>query len=220
MFTSQFHDNTGYQENLLMKQQVELGNSVAMLSFDNSISHKVVYYNLDGVKVISLPSDFVNYPRKFKILTYLNLYKSHIKGTTDCLATLKPDVIFIHGLQSFDNIEVVKYAKNNHVRLYADNHNDFYNAHFEKFTQRFIHKTVFRYCAQRIASVATKIWGVTPWRVSFLKDVYGLRNEQIGLLVMGGDETFIKGKDRKEIRKCILQKYSIPWNAKIVVTGG
>lgn len=220
MFASQFHDNTGYQENLLLKKQVELGFSVTMLSFDNSLLEKKEYINQDGGKIIFLPSNFVNESRHIKLLSYFDLFRGHIKYVEESLKEICPDVIFIHGLQCIDNLKVVNYAKNNSIKLFADNHNDFYNAHFENHKQRFIHKTIYRYCAQAISSAAIKVWGVTPWRVKFMKDVYGLKDDKVDLLVMGGDETYIDKYKRKEIRSNILKMYNIPHDAKVVVTGG
>lgn len=220
MFASQFHDNTGYQENLLLKKQVELGYNVTMLSFDDSLLEKKEYENSDGGKIIFLPSCFNRRARRLKLVSYINLYRNHIKFVESNLQEIQPDIIFIHGLQSVDSLKVANYAKKNKIKLFADNHNDYYNAHFESIKQRFIHKTVYRYCARTIASTATKVWGVTPWRVAFMKDVYGLKDSKVGLLVMGGDEAFIDNSKRIDERKQIFNMYNIPEDAKVVVTGG
>ena len=68
--------------------------------------------------------------------------------------------------------------------------------------------------------MAEKVWGVTPWRVEYLKEVYGVPTDKVGLLVMGGDENAIKWEMRNTIRQTIRQRMNIPEDTFLIISGG
>ena len=68
--------------------------------------------------------------------------------------------------------------------------------------------------------MAEKVWGVTPWRVIYQEDIYGIPKEKSALLVMGGDEKKIHWEDRQNVRKQIRNKLQIPENSFVFITGG
>jgi glycosyltransferase involved in cell wall biosynthesis len=65
-----------------------------------------------------------------------------------------------------------------------------------------------------------KIYGVTPWRVKYSQDVFGIRNDKCDLLVLGADDEKIRYDSKSVIREEIRKKYHIPNNAFLIVTGG
>ena len=212
-----YKEGFGYQENILPAKHVELGLDTYVVSFDRNYPHGREYINNDGIKVCLLPI-------KFPILSRLRYVSGLISKTSGLYAFLdkvNPDIIFIHGLQAIDCLSVYKWCKKHpSVKLYVDQHADYYNTPITKFTTRLYYKCVFGYIARKLSKYAIKFWGVTPWRVDYLQKVYGVKPEKTDLLVMGGDETLVDWDNRRNIRKGIRLKYNIPEDAFLVISGG
>lgn len=212
-----YKEGYGYQENILPAKHVELGLDTYVVTFDKDYSKGIEYINDDGVKVTKLP---INDSRSSRI-RYVSSFTKKTKGLLTYLENISPDIIFVHGLQSIDILYVCDYcAKHSDVKLYVDQHADYYNTPIDKFTTHLFYKLVYGYIAQRLSKYAIKFWGVTPWRVDYLQKVYGVKPEKTDLLVMGGDEKFIDWENRNIIKNQIRFKYHIPDNAFVVITGG
>lgn len=212
-----YKEGFGYQENILPAKHVELGLDTYVVSFNKDFPNGTEYVNGDGVKVIMLP---INDSKCSKI-HYISSFTTKTKGLFTCLEHISPDIIFVHGLQSIDSLTVCKYCKrHSNVRLYVDQHADYYNTPIDKLTTRLYYKFIYGYIAHRLSKHAIKFWGVTPWRVDYLQKVYGVKPEKTDLLVMGGDERLIDWENKNSIRKELRLKYNIPDNAFLVITGG
>lgn len=212
-----YKEGFGYQENILPAKHVELGLDTYVVSFNKDFPNGTEYVNGDGVKVIMLP---INDSKCSKI-HYISSFTTKTKGLFTCLEHISPDIIFVHGLQSIDSLTVCKYCKrHSNVRLYVDQHADYYNTPIDKLTTCLYYKFIYGYIAHRLSKHAIKFWGVTPWRVDYLQQVYGVKPEKTDLLVMGGDERLIDWGNRNSIRKELRLKYNIPDNAFLVITGG
>lgn len=212
-----YKEGYGYQENILPAKHVELGLDTYVVTFDKDYSKGIEYINDDGVKVTKLP---INDSRSSRI-RYVSSFTKKTKGLLTYLENISPDIIFVHGLQSIDILYVCDYcAKHSDVKLYVDQHADYYNTPITKFSTRIYHRIVFGYIAKRLSKYAIKFWGVTPWRVDYLQKVYGLKPEKTDLLVMGGDENLIDWENRTVIKSHIRSKYDIPEDAFLIVSGG
>lgn len=212
-----YKEGYGYQENILPAKHIELGLDTYVVSFDKSIPEGRGYVNDDGVKVTLLP---INKSRCADI-HYLSSFTDRTKGLYAYLDKISPDIIFMHGLQAIDSLIVYRWCRNNRkVRLYVDQHADYYNSPITRFTTRMYYKIVYGYIAKKLSRYAIKFWGVTPWRVDYLQKVYRVRPEKTDLLVMGGDEKLVDWNNRKNIREALRLKYGIPDDAFLVVTGG
>ena len=212
-----YKEGYGYQENILPAKHVELGLDTYVVTFDKDYSKGIEYINDDGVKVTKLP---INDSRSSRI-RYVSSFTKKTKGLLTYLENISPDIIFVHGLQSIDILYVCDYcAKHSDVKLYVDQHADYYNTPITKFSTRIYHRIVFGYIAKRLSKYAIKFWGVTPWRVDYLQKVYGVKPEKTDLLVMGGDENLIDWENRTVIKSHIRSKYNIPEDAFLIVSGG
>ena len=212
-----YKEGYGYQENILPAKHVELGLDTYVVTFDKDYSKGIEYINDDGVKVTKLP---INDSRSSRI-RYVSSFTKKTKGLLTYLENISPDIIFVHGLQSIDILYVCDYcAKHSDVKLYVDQHADYYNTPITKFSTRIYHRIVFGYIAKRLSKYAIKFWGVTPWRVDYLQKVYGVKPEKTDLLVMGGDENLIDWENRTVIKSHIRSKYDIPEDAFLIVSGG
>lgn len=213
-----YREGMGYQENILPIKHIELGYDVYMITrqLDDSVKETASYTNEEGLKVYKLPKN-ESILRKVPIL---NCAIRGTKGLGDLLEQLLPDIIFMHGLQAVDNLEVIAYVKKHKAKLYVDQHADFYNTPLKSLKQIIIQRCIYKSIAHKLLPYVSKFWGVTPWRVKYLKEVYGLPEEKIGLLVMGGDDHYINWEERASIRQTVRKEFNIPSDAFVIITGG
>ena len=228
LISAHYKEGYGYQENILTAKHRELGCEVTVITYDMfnafhdlKADEKGVkeYVNNDGVKVIILPKNdfFVSKLPLWVFRKWINKTK-HLYETIE---SEKPDVIFVHNLLAPDHELVVKYKKQHpNVRVYCDNHGDYYNSPVKSIKDIIGKRIIGKRYVQHLASVSNRIWGVTPWRVDYLREVYGVCGPKVGLLVMGGDESKIDWGNRTAIRDSFRREHHIPQNAFVVVTGG
>jgi glycosyltransferase involved in cell wall biosynthesis len=202
-----------YQENLLSKHHKLLGFDVSVItnqySYNDSGSliliKERIEFTDDGRKIIRLP---IKNNKKFK-----HKFKRY-EGLYETLLSEKPSVVFLHGTQLCDVNKIIKYIKNNpKVKLYADNHADFTNSATNFLSRNILHKIIWKRTTKKIEKYAEKIWGVTPGRVDFLKNMYNVNSENTDLLIMGGDDEYIKKNDGLKIRESFKEEL-------LIITGG
>lgn len=215
-----YKEGLGYQENILPLKHKELGYDVSIITFcsgQNIVDSKNDYINKDGIPVYVLKEND-SFLHK---MSYIGSYTYRTVGLYAKLCDLKPDIIFVHGLQTKDTLLVYKYKKRNpNVKIYIDQHADYYNTPVKTIGSKLYSKIFLRGIAKKIESSVERFWGVTSWRVKYLNDIYKISKEKIGLLVMGGDENKIDWENRFELRSKIREKYKIPQDAFLIVTGG
>lgn len=210
----------GYQENILPQCHRAMGFEVTVLTsdtvFDRNYTQKTRedkdYINQYGIHVITLSrSKRYGYYSKFR--DYANLYNE--------LQKEKPSIIFVHGGQFVALKDVIDYCKSNsHVRLYIDQHGDYYNMRLDRWQDRFVQYWIYGFWMRKAIPYVDKFWGVTPWRCQYLNEVYGIPKEKIGLLVMGGDDTCIHYNEKKQIRTHIRKILSLKESDFVLITGG
>lgn len=214
-----------YQENMLPAAHKELGYDVHIIAAEQYYDeHKKIivnrslgeYVNNDGVVVHILKGVTMNYS--------LNRILPKVKGLYKAIEAISPDVIFWHGLDpcSYNSYQVSWYKKKHpEVKLFADCHADYYNRRFSDHPLKCkIDVLISRFWYFPFFKQANKIWGTTPWREVFLKKEYHLADNKVGCLIMGADDKHIVGKDKNEVRPLIRERYSIPQNAFLIVSGG
>ena len=106
------------------------------------------------------------------------------------------------------------------MQLVADNHCDYVNSLHSPIT-RILHKTFFRYyVVNKLIPHVKLFYGVTPSRCTFLKEVYGVPDDRIKLLVMGADDRSMRLEKRLQLRKEVRGRYGIKDDDFLIVTGG
>ena len=212
-----YNENWGYQDNLLPKYQRLNGNDVSIITSrhvndKNSDGYLVTeleeYTNSYGVHVLRIDFKFGEQLARF-FRTYKNLYHE--------LEKQKPDLIFVHGCQFMDALEVCRYAKNHpDVEIRVDNHADESNS-AKNFLPKLVHYTLWRYCANRLNKYASIFYGVMPSRVQFLNKYYGIPITRTDVLVMGIDDELV------EKSKEFTVEYRMKHHCEdqfVIVTGG
>ena len=216
-----FVDGLSYQENLLTRYHTRLGHEVSLITclkkFDENGNYvydekPYEYVNEDGVHVVKLDNVA---PKKLGRLLRV------CKGTYKAICKEAPDVIFLHGVQSADLRQIVKYAKKHpDVKIYADNHADFSNSATNWISKNIQHKIMWRHYAKKINPYVKKFYGVMPARVDFLAEMYGLPREKIELLVMGADDVLVESASAPEVRADLRKRYAIGEDDFLITFGG
>ncbi len=217
---SLFTDGWSYQDQLLTKYHKKMGMDVTDITshWVNDDKGNVVwddrceYVNGDGVKVIRL-----SMKGKDEFTKKLKRYE----GLTQTLEKEQPDILFLHSVSFQDITVVVDYVKKHpEVTVYADNHADFSNSATNFVSKNILHKIVWKHYAKKLVPYTTKFYGVMPARVDFLREVYGLPEEKLELLVMGVDDDEVPKALAKETRSEIRKQYGIAEDDILIITGG
>jgi len=216
---NQFIENLEYQENVFPRKHKELGHEVKVFcntytfNPDGTKGKKEVgtYINRDGIEVTVLPYKKGKFNESFK----------KYDGVYEKIEAYAPDVIFIHGTQSFSMGDVKKYKrKQKQVKIYADQHGDYINTPVDTFKRRILHTVIWGTQVRKAGRFCEMVWGVLPLRVRYLREVYKLPKKKTELLVMGGDESKINFDNKDGIRTAVREKYGILQDDFLMVTGG
>ena len=212
-------EGMGYQENILPQYHAMMGHEVSVLTSDYAFNSKYE-------KIEKTEKEYVNdYDVHVEILERsedrIGSKLRKYVGVFDALEKRQPDVIFVHGGQFLSLKDVVLYCKKYPaVRLYIDQHGDYYNTPVDTLKRKILQTVVFGHWMRKAAKYARKFWGVTPWRCEYLKDVYKLPENKIGLLVMGGDDRYIHFDRMTELRNEVRQRLNITTDDFVLITGG
>lgn len=220
MLESPFTDGLGYQENIMTAKHCQLGYDVHVISYNSPGSTAPaprIYTASSGATIHVL----ANNSSVLTKVPFVTGWTDKTLGLYSKLEELAPDILFLHGICAHDHVHVLRYkAAHPEVKIFADNHSDYYNTPVRTLKHKSYRLVFGRYIGRRIGAVAERVWGVTPWRVDYLKDVYHVPSEKVGLLVMGGDEALIRWAERDSVRQEIRSRYGIPHDAFLVITGG
>lgn len=219
MISAFYKEGYGYQENILSKKHAQLGYDVSIIA--RNVIGKAgpcEYINDRGVRVVVLEDNHSVITR----MPVVRAWAPRTKGLHDQLIIEHPDIIFVHGITAVDHWNVIRYKKQHpQVKLYVDNHADYYNnANYKSLKSRIIRAIGLKRNVRTLSNLSERVWGVTPWRVQFLHDVYGISPSKTGLLVMGGDEDCLRWNERDVVRRELREQYGIPQDTFLIVTGG
>lgn len=216
-----FPDGYSYQENMLPKYHKKLGHDVSVVAslqtFDKNGNISYMDKASEYRNEYGIPVQRLDYKRPLRIYRKLKRFV----GTYEAIEKTNPDILFIHGCQFMDMDIVVRYLKKHpHVTVYVDNHADFSNSAKNWVSFTFLHIILWKHCAHIINPFTKKFYGVLPARVDFLKNVYGLPEDKIELLVMGADDEKVEAALKPEVKKEIRAKYGIADDDFLIITGG
>lgn len=212
-------DGLNYQENILPKYHKRLGYNVYLVASNYTTdSHGELieidpgeYCDKNGFSVIRLRLNHGNANSRF------NKYI----GLKETINRIRPDIVFVHDLQSFDLLTIRDYLiKNIDVKCYCDNHTDYYNGASSWISKNILHKIIWRFVAHSIEPYTSVFWGTLPARVDFMRDMYGLPAEKCQLLVLGADDDVVKIAHNAENVKEIRRLHNINMEDFVIVTGG
>lgn len=221
--TGPFNDGWTYQENMLARHHQLAGHEVMVLATPYATDvdtgmfrwHRVgSYVDPDGVRVVRVPPVLGWAPRPW---SRLNTYR----GVQHILSDFSPDIVFVHGCQCIDVLTVAKYCRaHSSVRVYVDNHADWFNSATNWASRRILHGLLWRRCAQAIEPYTTRFWGVTEGRCRFLTEMYGIPTAKVGLLPLGAEADALTDTERFLARAEVRARLDISPEDFLIVTGG
>lgn len=213
-------DGYSYQDNLITRYQKRLGHEVTIITSrwiwnekgELELSNKSDYFNEDSIRVFRLSmKGKEDYKRKFK--RYADLY--------DVIEKCNPEILFIHGASCIDNMTIVKFVKRHpQTIVYVDNHTDLFNSGTNWISKNILHKVIWRHFAKKLIPYTKKFYGVSPSRVAFLTEMYGIPKEKCELLFLGADDEIVEEVSIKKNRNTIRIKQEILDSDFLIVTGG
>ncbi|MCD7034583.1 glycosyltransferase family 4 protein [Metabacillus sp. GX 13764] len=216
-------DNFGYQENIIPKYNKKEGHDVTIIAsrfsynIKNGENTKVQagsYFTSYGIKVIRI--DY-----KYKWLGKINDKIKIYKETYKLLEKEKPDIIFNHGMQFLDLLEVARYIKDNpECLLYVDNHAANINSGTNILSRQILHKKMYKWVINKSLPYIKKIFAIAPGCKEFAKEMYGIPDEKIEYLFLGADTDKINLINKAHARKKIREELNIDDKDFLFITGG
>ena len=217
-----YNEGWGYQENLLPKYQARMGHEVTLVTTDlkqenGTLVHTPLedYLSPSGFRVVRRPVRQPPIGKAGALFAHLEV--------RDLLEEIAPDFVFIHGLVSATVDQVTSYKR--HCRpdmvIVLDNHLDWRigTLHLPDWKNRLL-RANYRHIYRRNDHWIAKVYGVTPWRERYAREVFGVPAEKTGVLIMGADDEALDFAHKAEIRKEIREKYAVEENDFLIVTGG
>lgn len=215
-----YTDGWGYQENLLSHYQKKDGHDVTIIS---SLTHLAPYLKEKEIQEIKsrgceyIYNGIKTYRLKTSIhTTNLSVYNPRLFRT---LCKVNPDIIFHHDCCPPSLFKVVFYKIfHPRVKIVVDNHADIINQSPNKLWNFFYNRIFVKISLKFISPFVIKYYGVTPARCAYLKSPFGVPENKISLLPIGGDTDLV---DSIALSKTELRaKYNYFIDGKIIVSGG
>ena len=209
-----------YQDNMLAKYHQLAGNEVTVITSKwvyNQNGEYVLWDGADatednGIKIIRLGIKG-NKSFQYKFKRYIGLYET--------LEREQPQIIFLHSSQFLDADVISKYVKKHkETKLFFDNHCDFKNSATNPISKYILHKMIWRRSTGILEKEAERIYGVTPARVDFLSEMYGVKKDRVELLPLGADDERIQQAITTNQRNLIRNRYMVKENDILLLTGG
>ena len=209
-----------YQENILSKYHIYDGHEVTIIAANWT-------YDKNGRFVPYLGKE-IEYDHGAKIIRlkirHGKSFKSKLKryiGLRDSIESENPDLIYVHGPQILDADVICKYLKNHSTtKLIVDNHNDKYNSAKNFLSKYILHKIIWRRSVKALNKYAVVFWGVTPARMDFLVNMYGVSSQKVKLLPFGADDEMVEQAIADQCRDKIRSFYRIMDDDILILTGG
>ncbi|MBL1351788.1 MAG: glycosyltransferase family 4 protein [Zetaproteobacteria bacterium] len=102
----------------------------------------------------------------------------------------------------------------------ADGHTDFVNSARTWLSKHILHKIIYRHFAKTLEPCTEKFFGVTPLRVVFFRDVYGIDEKKLDLLVLGMDDSETDLGQRDSIRNETRKRIGVQPDDFVIICGG
>lgn len=220
-----YSDRYEYQDNLLPQKHHEMGFEVKVL-----VSQET--WEEDGKKGFREPQTYINdYGYIIQVLPYSNGAKAQsyrkFVGLYDTIKSFNPDILFCHGGLTVSFKDIERYLKKNRqVKFFMDSHVDYNISGINHVTglarkkRYFLYRYIWGHCVRSLSKYAVTVWGVTPARVNFLRDVFKIPEDKLGLLVMGADENKIDISSIDEKKRTLRNSLGLKETTLLLITGG
>ncbi len=196
-----FSEQMNYQENLLSAQNARDGHEVLIIASTFCWNKGRIIKVKEETRMIerNLKLIRINYDKIINEGISSKVRKS--KKLVPIIKNFNPDLIFFHGTQSVEIINVARY-KRNHAgkRFLVDIHADFNNSARNFLSYFFLHR-IFYYILLKLAiKDIDKIYCVTDNSMKFLRQVYKYKGDKAEIFPLGGIFAPISDLEKLEMR--------------------
>jgi glycosyltransferase involved in cell wall biosynthesis len=194
-----YQDGLGYQDYYLGKEMQKMGHDVHFITsdrhfdfpnYEKTVQHIIgpkyqgvgIFMNEYGVPIHRLP-----------IIEWLKQATSRIwlKGFKQKLFELKPDLIIVHGIFSFQAVRLAYWTKHFNCPIVYDDHTTINLIRTDTFSNFifFIFRLLF---AEKITRSATKLVGISATCIDVMRDSFGIEGEKVEMIPLGTDTNLFK----------------------------
>jgi hypothetical protein len=214
-------DNWSYQENLLSKYNKTDGHDVKIItsieSYDSgqkiTYLNPTSYINEHGIVVIRIP--YARFLPRY-IMKKLRIYN----GIKREISEYRPDVVFLHGIQTFSGITVANYCAVNNIKIYIDSHADYTNSALSWFSKIILHRIVYAWIARSIEKKCNVIYYTIPLRKYFLMREYRMLPYKMRYLPLGFDSVLIHRITSEINRPQLRESLGFTDDDIVIICGG
>lgn len=195
-----FTEGMTYQDNLLSEQINNDGHDVTIIADCYMYENSKVIKTGEIDKVLESGIRLIRKKYKWYINEFLSGKIRAVNGLYDLLSEINPDVIFNHGLQTYEMLTIAEYKRNNpNVKFFVDSHEDFHNSARNWLSKNILHRVFYKNIINKTIPFVDKVFCVTYESFEFLEIMYGLKREIMEYYPLGG--IIIDERVRNEKRK-------------------
>lgn len=216
-----FNEEMTYQESMIAKYNVLDGHDVVIITtcyrwnkYGNIEKvHAGSYNTKDGYKVIRL--EYVHRISEFLTKKIRNVNEFQFESI---LNDISPDIIILHGPQTYVINYVKRYVERNDVKFVVDVHANFENSARNIISYYLLHRVIYNVWIKRCYRTIYKIYYIGELEKDFMNKVYNIDDEKMEYLPLGGE--IIDGDKRDEIRKNVRAKEAIMDDEVLFIIAG
>ncbi len=200
-----YSENWSYHRNILSETNSMDGNETYIFATEYDM-------NTEGGRGNKEKTDYINnygvhiyrFPDKFPKLKRFNGKINTVSGLKEKLYEIKPDIVMIHNLQTFNLFEIAEYKRTYpNAVLLADSHASFANSCRNWFSRWVVQGLIFRFVIRKNYNSIDGMYYIGEDELKFFRDVYGIREEKNSILPLPARFIDKKQKyvNREEVRK-------------------
>lgn len=216
---SVFTEGLTYQDNLLAEQLRVDGNEVILivecLKYENG---KITEVDEED-RILSNGIRLIRKKYRQILNGFISSKIRSIHGLNDLLNDLNPDIIFHHGLQTFEMVTITKFKKQNpQVKFFVDSHEDNHNSARSILSKYVLHKLFYKLIILYSLPMIDKIFCVTYESFDFLNNIYKIKRERMEFFPLGG--IVFEDNEYKTKRNSIRSDFNLKEEDVLIIHSG
>ncbi len=209
-----------YQENLLVKYYLKNGHDVVVVAstFTNIFDFINNKYDRRIPETEEKYGQLTIYYRRYT-LNILNKIRK-LRGVYGILVSERPDLIFAHDIH-FNISDAARYiTRNPNTSMIMDYHADYSNSAKNWMSLQILHKIIRKGYFYLYRKYIKRVFPVVPNSMKFLKEVYGLHEDEMELLPLGCDYDMSETLRQRFTVPQLRYEFNIPQDTFVIFTAG
>jgi glycosyltransferase involved in cell wall biosynthesis len=219
---SYYHIELKYQEYYLVREQIEAGHEVTVITSERKypvLDYEHTVKSVWGTRVVksgiekgSLGETVIRLPIRLEIGA-----RTWLKGLNKNLKQLLPDIVIFHGVVQFHTLPILFSKLQKHARIIIDEHSVMNDYNGSKTKELFFKVWAF-FASKTIYKRADKIIGISDSSLEVLKKYYQFKGSKVEMIPLGVDTDMFK--PNQILRNAQRQEWGIDEDAFIVLYTG